>query len=105
MLVWRVCVQRPQEVCGQVHVQKQTLWGPQLGSLNPLTDTLAVQMKRGGNRGAMTQRIPELGRKLEGVSEKRKQQADGCIPAVMVPEAGLATLPEMKSSGIFFYTK
>lgn len=49
------------------------LLGPPAESLNPLTDTLAIQMKRGRNRGATTQQILELGRKLEGVSEKRKQ--------------------------------
>lgn len=51
--------------------------GPPAGSPDPLTDTLAVQMKRAGDQGATTQQILEPGKRFEDVSERRKQQAKG----------------------------
>lgn len=52
--------------------------GPPAGSLNSLIDTVAIQTKRGGNRGAMTQQILELGRKAS--RHTREKKATGLGP-------------------------
>lgn len=54
-------------------------WGPSW-ELHSLTDTMAVQMERGGNRGAMTQQILEPGRTASRLFTEKKATGLGLNP-------------------------